>query len=36
MTCLETFDWKAIEAGLDLEGQAALPGLLSTAECDAL
>src|SRR5207302_5583871 len=36
MTRLAKFDWKAIEAGLDLEGQAVLPGLLSAHECDAL
>jgi uncharacterized protein len=36
MTPLTQFDWKAIEARLDLEGQAILPGLLSAVECDAL
>ena len=36
MTRLAKFDWKAIEAGLDLEGQAVLQGLLSADECDAL
>jgi uncharacterized protein len=36
MKCPETFDWTAIEAELDLEGQAVLSGLLSAAECDAL
>ena len=36
MTRLARFDWKAIEAGLDLEGQAVLPGLLSADECDAV
>jgi len=36
MTRLAKFDWKAIEAGLDLEGQAVLPGLLFADECDAL
>ena len=36
MKCLAKFDWKAIEAGLDLEGQAVLPGLLFADECDAL
>ena len=36
MTRLAKFDWNAIEAGLDLEGQAVLPGLLSARECDAL
>jgi hypothetical protein len=34
--CLASFDWEAIEAGLDLEGQAVLRGLLSSDECDAL
>lgn len=36
MTRLAKFDWKAIEAGLDLEGQAVLPSMLSADECDAL
>jgi hypothetical protein len=36
MTRLTKFDWKAIEVELDLEGQAMLPGMLSTDECDAL
>jgi hypothetical protein len=36
MKSLAEFDWRAIEARLDLEGQAVLPGLLSAAECDAL
>jgi uncharacterized protein len=36
MMRLAKFDWKAIEASLDLEGQAMLPGLLSADECDAL
>lgn len=36
MTRLAKFDWQAIEAGLDLEGQALLRGMLSAHECDAL
>ncbi|HXM81664.1 MAG TPA: 2OG-Fe(II) oxygenase [Burkholderiales bacterium] len=36
MTRLARFDWKAIETGLDLEGQTVLPGLLSADECDAV
>jgi len=36
MTHLAKFDWEAIEAGLDLEGQAVLPALLSAHECHAL
>jgi hypothetical protein len=33
---LDRFDWRAIEAALDQEGQAVLRALLSGAECDAL
>lgn len=36
MKQLDRFDWKAIEAALDREGQAVLPGLFSAGECDAL
>jgi hypothetical protein len=36
MTRLAELDWKAIEAELDLEGQAVVPGMLSADECDAL
>jgi hypothetical protein len=36
MTRLAKFDWKAIEAELDLEGQAVLRSMLSADECDAL
>jgi hypothetical protein len=33
---LDTFDWAHVEAELDVQGHATLPGLLTTAECDAL
>jgi hypothetical protein len=36
MKRLDRFDWRAVEAALDREGQAVLPALLSGAECDAL
>jgi hypothetical protein len=36
MKRLDRYDWKAIEAALDREGQAGLPGLISGSECDAL
>jgi len=36
MTRLDRFDWQAIEAELDREGQTVLAGVLSRAECDEL
>lgn len=33
MSRLETYDWKAVTAGLDSDGSAILPGLLSGEEC---
>lgn len=36
MKRLDSFDWTAIEAALDREGQAVLAGLLSAGECQRL
>jgi hypothetical protein len=36
MNSIAEFDWRAIEARLDLEGQAVPRGVLSAAECDSL
>ena len=36
MSRLDAFDWPALTAALDAEGQAVLPGLLAPAECAAL
>lgn len=36
LTTLTQFDWQAIEAALDADGHAVLPGLLDQARCQAL
>jgi hypothetical protein len=36
MSRLGAFDWSAVEAALDAEGQAVLPGLLAPRECEAI
>jgi hypothetical protein len=36
MKSLDAFDWPRVEAELDMQGHATLPGLLSASECEAL
>jgi hypothetical protein len=36
MKSLDAFDWPRVEAELDMQGHATLPGLLTESECEAL